>query len=202
MDGMYCLFKGPQVYIQSRNTVRTQFHSMIKLAHVQIFRAKELEKGLSCLVCRIRKVGPTASSDLLKVTMLTLIQHVINDSFASFLRCRQIVQCAYENLPSGLKPLLPQLLGILAVGSSQLFLSRDLPWAAESLFAQGQLPCDEWAAWLMQRNKGLVPAPSLPAPVERFRVLKGPQDQLRPRSCIVAQFLPLPMLLPSLPSRY
>lgn len=141
-------------------------------------------------------MGPIAWSGLLKVTMLMLIQHVINDSSASFHRCsKQIVWCAYQNLPSGLKPLLPQILGY---GRGQLPakpLSPDLPLAAESLFIQGSWQLMTGVSgWC--RYKGLGPSAQLK---QLWRARRLSWTFVVPALC---QFLPQPMLLPSLPLRY
>lgn len=54
--------------------------------------------------------------------------------------------CAFQNPLSGMKPLLPHLLG-----------HWHFPLAAESLFTQGQLTSEDWVVWLMQRYEGLTP---------------------------------------------
>lgn len=128
--------------------------------------------------------------------MLMLIQHVVNDSFASFPRYRkQIVWCAYQNLPSGLKPLLPQLLGY---GSGQLpakSLSPDLTLVAECLFIQGSWQLMTGVSgWC--RYKGLGPSAQLK---QLWRASRLGWAFVVPALC---QFLPWPMLLPSLPHRY
>lgn len=119
------------------------------------FGLKKLEKVLSCLTWWLRKVGPTALSDLLTVSMLTLIQHVINDSFASFLRRK--VGCVGVlisiSLQEDWRPITPATRRTGSGQSPAEFLSWGLHWAGKSLFIQGQLPCDGCAAWLMPQRR-------------------------------------------------
>lgn len=90
--------------------------------------------------------------------MVILIQHVFNDSFASFLRySKQRVWCAYWP-----KPLITPSTWTVAVGSSELSASPGLALACRKLFTQGLLTSNDWGVWLMQKYKGLA----LSAPTE------------------------------------